>query len=55
MKSVGHWGNDTDRGNERETCPTATLCTTNLKWTNLGKWEGNQPHCHFMYNKSQMD
>jgi hypothetical protein len=36
--SMGHWWNDTDRGNwstGRENCPSATLSTTNSIWTGL--------------------
>jgi hypothetical protein len=37
------WRNYTDRGNRntgRETCPSATLLTTNLTWTGLGSNTG---------------
>ena len=36
--SMEHWWNDTDRGNwsaGRETCPSATLSTTNSTWTEV--------------------
>ena len=37
--SIDHWLNGTDRGKEstgRETCHSATLSITNIKWTALG-------------------
>jgi hypothetical protein len=37
------WRNDIDRENEeigRETCPTATLSTTNPTWTDMGAIPG---------------
>jgi len=43
--NVGHWLNDTDRGNRgfgRETCPSATVFTKNLTWTDLAS---NQRLC----------
>jgi hypothetical protein len=36
--STQHWWNDTDGGKpmySEKTCPTATLSTTNVTWTNL--------------------